>query len=171
MGSVISILRLWPRGPAWNLEPGGILHRLSEALQDEREQIQARAQDLARDIDPREARELGPEWMRATGAQSGEEAAATLAAVGGQSIPAIKSLAESLGASVRVREFRVTRVGCRVGERINGIEWASTFIVEIVGGRGFSDLLLLRLRVALEKIRPAHTTFLVRDVREEVAPA
>lgn len=167
MGSVISLLRLWPRGPAWNLEPGGLLYRLSEALQDERERIHGRAQDLARDIDPREAQELGPEWRRATGANSGEEAAATLAAVGGQSIPAIKALAESLGASVRVREFRITRVGCRVGERINGVEWASTFVVEIVGGRGFSGLLLLRLRVALEKIRPAHTTYLVSDVRED----
>jgi uncharacterized protein YmfQ (DUF2313 family) len=168
VGSLISILRLWPRGPAWSLEPGGFLYRLSEVLQDERERLQERARDLAREVDPREAQELDAEWMRATGALTAEEAAATLAAVGGQSIPAIKALARAFGAEVSVIEQRITRVGCRVGERINGIAWASTFIVEIVGGRGSSDLLQLRLRLSLEKVRPAHTVFLVRDVRPGV---
>jgi hypothetical protein len=113
------------------------------------------------ECDPAQARELEPEWMRATGSKSGTEAAGKLAAAGGPSVEALKALARTLGFDVRVVEFLITRARARVGERAFGLDFAASFAVEVLAGEGD----IKALRATIEYVKPGHTTVRVVDKR------
>ncbi len=159
--NVTQLAKLWPRGPMWNLEKGSLLSRLCEGLGEEGERVRERARSLLTECDPAQARELEPEWMRATGSKSGKEAAGKLAAVGGSSVEAIKALARTLGFEVRVVEYLITRARARVGIRAYGLDFASSFAVEVLAGDGE----IKALRATLEYVKPGHTTVRVVDKR------
>lgn len=57
--------QLLPRGAAWELEPDDVRSKVLQAIADPLARVDARADQLMEEIDPRTALELLPEWERA----------------------------------------------------------------------------------------------------------
>ncbi|MEL7784048.1 putative phage tail protein [Citromicrobium bathyomarinum] len=145
------LIRLLPQGPAWEFAPDGAFARLLSALAAELARVDARILDLVEEADPRTALETLVDWERVTGLpdsctgapdNAGERQVALLqklTGVGGQSIPALKALAEGIGYEVEIEEHRPFRMGARMRDRVNDDAWAHAWTVRVHPPDGLFD--------------------------------
>lgn len=114
---------LLPSGSAWPREPDAVLTQTLAGLAEEFARIDARADDLIEDADPRTTTELLPDWERVAGlpspCNSGEQTieerrlalVAKLTLLGGQAPHHFVALAASIGLTITVTECRPFRAG------------------------------------------------------------
>lgn len=139
--------KLLPPGDAWTRDPDANLTKLLAALAEEFARLDARADALIEEADPRTALEMLPDWERLAGLpdpctgviastvpERRAAIVAKLTARGGQSIPYLTELAASLGYAIAIEEFKPSRAGaCRAGDRCQGIvDWAFAFRVNVL---------------------------------------
>ncbi|MEZ5709737.1 MAG: putative phage tail protein [Blastomonas sp.] len=135
--------QLLPSGAAFRAPADSNLARLLDALAEEFARIDARADDVIDEADPRTTLELLPDWERVlglpdacTGAPDnvGERRAALrqkITGLGGQSQAYFIELAARLGYVVTISEHRAARLGMRLGERLNGPDWQFAWTVHV----------------------------------------
>lgn len=139
--------QLLPTGSAWEMEVGDVRYNMFLAMGRELARIEARAEDLLDEIDPRTSLELLPEWERAVGlpdeivtsipATVPERRIAImqkLLARGGASRQYFIDIAAASGFNITITEYTasVARVGTfRVGQRLYGTAWAYTWLVTV----------------------------------------
>jgi len=181
---------LLPVGAAWSREPDAALTALLQALADEFARADLRADQLIIEADPRSALELISDWERVTGLPDScsgtlattlqerrEAVVAKLTAIGGASRAYFTSVAERLGYTVEIDEYRPFISGLsRCGDLLNGGHPVRhTWRVRVTGPRytafrtGVSqcgDLLgeidrADDLECTLQRLKPAHTTLIV----------
>lgn len=181
---------LLPLGSAWQRNAAATLTRLLGALAEELARVDARADDVINESDPRSTLELLADWERVCGLPDacGAELATTLqerratvltklTSLGGTSKAYFLALATAMGYTIEIDEFRPFVAGLnRCGDRLNGghavrYQWR----VRVVGPRytpfraGVSqcgDLLgkITRaedLECKLKRLKPAHTNLIV----------
>lgn len=116
---------LLPPGAAWTREPDADLTRLLHAFADALARIDARAEDLLREADPREALELLPEWLRAFGlpddctpadgfdtlAEQRALLVQRVTARGGATAQYVIGVAANIGFAITIEELRPARFG------------------------------------------------------------
>lgn len=138
--------QLAPPGAAWTRDADATWTRLLAALAAEFARLDARAERLRDEADPRTALELLPDWERLVGlpdACSGAIAVTVperrqaivtrLTARGGQSIAYLTGLAAALGYPIAIEEARPSRLGgWRSGQRLAGADWAFHFTVVVL---------------------------------------
>lgn len=90
---------LLPPGAAWTRDPDATLTRLLHAFADGLARIDARATDLLREADPREALELIPEWLAAFGLPDECTDAASLETLAGQRAALLARVTQQGGAT------------------------------------------------------------------------
>lgn len=182
------LLMLLPPGKAFSRDPDSVIGLLAHGLADELARLDARADVLYDEADPRTTLELLPDWERVAGlpdtctgrpdtiAERQVALANKIASLGGQSIAYFTLLAARLGYYVEIDEFRPIEAGFGAGDAINGDDWAFAWQVaarvddgsyragyaEFVAGSSAGDLLLgwgaLNLECLINRARPAHTT-------------
>ena len=130
------LLALAPPGTALPGEPDSTWGRLLQALADELARVDARADDLIDEADPRTTYELLADWERVAGlpdpcvpegqtvTERRNALVGRLTATGGQSRQYFIDLAASLGYSVTITEFRPQTVDDSVDAPIYGQDWA-----------------------------------------------
>ena len=178
---------LLPRGPVWPRGTDAVLTRTLRALLRPTERAHGRAADLL-DIEayPAVTYELLPDWERAFGLPDGctpvddglaarrEALLVRMAGQGGQSRAYFIGLAQRLGISITIEEFRPFRVGInRCGDRLNGGGWIHAWRVNaaavtprpfLVGQDGVGTRLRRwgygPLECVLTRLKPAHTVIL-----------
>lgn len=135
---------LLPQGRAWNRSPDSMLGRLLDGIAQEFARIDARADDLLDEADPRTALELLPDWERVAGlpdACFGQPdniperqvaVASRITGLGGQSRAYFIELAASLGYLVEIEEFRPARCGDRLGVLCHSDAWVGTWRMHIL---------------------------------------
>lgn len=135
--------QLMPQGAAWSFAPDGPMAGFLLALGEEFARIDARGLDLLEEADPRTALELLGDWERVAAlpdACSGapdspaERQAALhqkLTRLGSQSRAAYIEMAARLGYVIQIDEHHPFRMGCRMGERVNGPDWAFAWTVRV----------------------------------------
>ncbi len=177
--------KLLPRGPAWPTEDEAALTKLLHAFADELARVDARAEDLVEEADPRTTAELLSDWERAFGlpdpcASTPDTTSERLAAlvakvtnVSGQSPRFYIDLAASLGYTITITEFKPFVAGGEAGDELTNGDWIfawqanapETSITAFVAGDGTAgdplrdwgnDL----LECALTRLKPAHTNVL-----------
>lgn len=133
--------QLLPRGAAWQVPPGGVLDRVLAGLAEEFARIDARADALLDEADPRTTLELLPDWERVAGLpdsctgapeETYERQVALhqkLTGIGGQNRAAFVELGARLGYAIEIEEHRPFRVGDRIGVPVNGPDWAFAWTV------------------------------------------
>jgi uncharacterized protein YmfQ (DUF2313 family) len=176
---------LLPPGMAWTREAAAELTALLDAIAAEFSRIDARADDLTDEADPRTAKEMLTDWERIAGLpdaclgipdtikQRREVLTAKLVAQGGQSRAYFIALAESLGYEIQIREFFKFTAGSPAGGALaNDVSWRhtwqidapSTTIKHFSAGSGAGEPLSTwgneMLECAIEKRKPAHTIVL-----------
>lgn len=135
---------LLPPGAAWPNDPDSNLGRLLGGIAEELARIDARADVLLDEADPRSALELLADWERVAGLPDAcfgqpdnvpeRQVAVTsrITSVGGQSRAYFISLAASLGYVVTIDEFRLTRCGDVCGSRTWGASWLHAWRMNIM---------------------------------------
>jgi len=120
---LLQLQALLPTGSAWPRDADAGLTLTLESLAEELARIDARADDLVEEADPRTTSELLPEWERVaalpspcvTEAQSVDQRRAALVAklilLGGQSPDFFIDLAAGLGLTITIKEGRPLRAG------------------------------------------------------------
>lgn len=131
---------LLPLGPAWPREADAALTKVLTAWSKEYERIDAYADGLLEEIDPRTAFELLADWEAALGlpecgmepgplAERRDAAAAKLAETGLITLADLIALAADLGFIITIDTFTPFRVTDTVDKRIYGDDWA--FVLRI----------------------------------------
>lgn len=155
---------LLPQGKAWPRDADATLTKLLTGLAEELARVETRAQDLVREADPQTTVEMLADWERQLGlpgscvtveqteTERRNAVIAKLRHTGGQSRQFFIDLASTLGATITVDEFLVTRFGDRFGRRFNGPEWAYVWRV-ISEAAGPNEL----LECTINNLKPAHT--------------
>jgi len=127
---------LLPTGAIWPRDPDATLSKLLAAWAEPLARVDARADDLVDEGDPRTTYEMLVDWERVCGLPGAcygdaEGLAARRAALvslltfrGGQSRAFYIALSEVLGHAVGIEEFAPLRVGHRAGSRTYGEGWA-----------------------------------------------
>lgn len=178
---------LLPPGIAWTREDGTRLTTLLDAWAQEFGRLDARADALIEETDPRTALELLPDWERAvglpdecTGIAEGIPArrlgaTAKLTMRGGQRPGYFVELAAALGFTVAIDEFTSFDAGADVGTDLNGDDWRHTWRVrlesladlaftEFVAGSLAGEPLLswgaADLECVIRRAKPAHSVVL-----------
>lgn len=181
---------LLPSGHAWQRAPEATLTRLLAAWADEFARVDARAEQLLDEMDPRTTLELLPDWERIAGLPDSCSAgiATTLAerraalgdrltAEGGASKPYFQGIAERLGYQVEIERFSPFICGLsRCGDPLNGAASVRHYWrVRVIGPRAtlfrtgasqVGDRLgkitrATDLECLLNRLAPAHTTVIV----------
>lgn len=185
--------QLLPMGAAWQFPAESNLAQLIAALAEEFARIDARAGQLIDEADPRTTLELLPDWERVLGLPDAcfkapdnvsERRVALrqkITGLGGQSRAYFTELAARLGYFITIEEHRPARVGMRIGEHLNGPDWAFAWTVHVEPFEGdlpdaqsffaqarIGDELGVRLRgfgaidleCAIRRVAPAHTIVL-----------
>lgn len=155
-----------PRGAAWAVPPGSVFEGLLHGLAEEFARAEVRLAQLIDEADPMTTVELIDEWEAMLGLPDGcfpassdldaRQLAVTqrLISVGGQNALYFRQLASAIGYTVEIVEYRVARIGDRIGVRLFGTDWAFTWGVRVlVAGPEELDLECMIRRHA-----PAHTT-------------
>ncbi len=158
---------LLPRGLVWTRDPARRLTRLLQGLADELVRVQNRAAALVEEADPATTTAAGmlPDWERVMGlpefayyptAESDRRVVLVgkLAAQGGQSAAYFEGLATAMGVVADVTDTSIPYV------------WSVSILAHITRWRAgdragepivtFDDL-AVRIRLAFEKYKPAHT--------------
>lgn len=178
---------LLPKGPAWPREPAALLTRLLDAFADEFARIDARADQLIDEADPRTTYELLADWERVAGLpgtcallaginltieQRRSALVTKLTGRGGQSRAYFIALAARLGFTVTISEYRPYRVTSCVNDPICGEDWifvwqinsALNTVHASTVGMAVNDPLRNwgneLLECAISQDKPAHTTVL-----------
>lgn len=176
---------LLPFGPAWDLDDDSVALKQLDAWSQEFARVQACADALGEDADPRLTYELLADYERIFGlpadcmsgvSQSLEQRrnalVAQMTSMGGQSRAYFIALALSAGFTITITEFRPFNVGMTVADPIYGEDWAyawqvnaplntvTSFLVtsgvnEALGAWGNNLLECL-----ITRFKPAHTIVL-----------
>lgn len=134
---------LLPPGQAFPRDPDTTLHDLLDGMSIELSRLDSRARLLLQEANPTTAIELLPDWERVAGLpdkcsgvleetlQGRRNALLTkLTSTGGQSPAYFVELAESLGYTVTIEEFRPFRAGMSVaGDALTNGPWAHTWLI------------------------------------------
>lgn len=184
--------QLLPKGAAWRFAPDGIFARLLLAFSSEFARIDSRALDLIEEADPRTALEMLPDWERVAGLpdtctgapdEPAERQAALhqkIAGIGGQNREAFVEIAARLGYQAEIEEHVPARIGMRIGDDLNGPDWAFAWTVRVRPFEGYleentflavaeiGDRVGVRLRgfgaldleCVIRRVAPAHTQVL-----------
>lgn len=148
------ILKLFPKGKAWNTEAGSFLYGLAWGCADELNRLHARALQLIEEADPRTSQEMLADWMRVTGipdsccpttettAQLRKEMVIRFKGGYGQSPDAFVKMAADIGFTITITPtFQPFQVGnqagtgyapnCKVGGALTNTSggWAAAFQV------------------------------------------
>lgn len=174
---------LLPPGAAWSRERDAVLTKVLDALAQELARIDAAAEGLVDEADPRTTAQLLADWERVAGLPDGcvvatqttaerrDSLVQKIANLGGQSRQFFIDLAARLGYTVTITEFRPFRVGVNaVGDALNGdtsiFAWqvnapAGTIREFKVGESAVGDPLRSwgdeLLECIIERLKPAHT--------------
>lgn len=176
---------LLPPGAAWTRESAATLTRLLDALAVELARVDARAEDLLAECDPRTTRELLTDWERVAGLpdpcsgplgtvrERREALHGKIAGVGGQSRAYFIELARRLGYEVRISEYFRFRAGSPAGAPLaNTPGWRHTWqvnaptttIKHFAAGSAAGEPLRTwgnqLLECAITRRKPAHTVVL-----------
>jgi len=177
---------LLPQGLAWPRESDARMRDLTRGLAEEFARVDARGDDLLREVLPSTTIEMLSDWERVAGlpdacvpsGQTMQERRAALlsrlAGTGGQSIAFFIELAAYLGFTITITEFRPFRAGVshagdalyndlwRHAWRVNGPE---TTVIEFRAGLSAAGEPLRKwgnelLECVLNRVKPAHTVLL-----------
>ena len=176
---------LLPQGIAWTRAPDSILARLLGAMAAPLARVQEATEAVAAESDPRRALFLLPDYEALLGLPGpcATELAATVAerrlhvwqrwtAAGGATPAFLIGLAEKLGYTVTITEFRGSEVGeFACDDELVGVEALHCFIVNVGTTEGFeftaddggadeplgSYVPATALECAINRARPAHT--------------
>lgn len=172
---------LLPRGLLWDSLVENELGQILQAEAEELARVDARADDLINEADPRTAFELLPEWEQdyalpdpcladgLTLERRLEILYAKVTSQGGQSRPFFIELAASLGYTVTITEFDPFTVASTVDESLYGDNWQ--FAWQVNAPSETIDYLTVasdvstalaswgneRLKCAITRLKPAHT--------------
>lgn len=158
---------LLPSGAAFVREPGTNLEQLLLGLAVEFSRVEARADQLAVEVNPLNSVELLPDWERAAGLPdkcSGQlettlqgrrnAVIAKLASTGGQSVQYFIEVAAALGYTITITEFRPFQVGrSRVGEALTNGPWQFAWQINAPG------VTVVSFRVGLSAVGEALRTW------------
>lgn len=131
---------LLPPGLAWLREDDGALTKVLRAAAKEYERIDAYADNVTEEIDPRTTFEMLSDWENALGlpecglelgplAERREAAAAKLIETGLITLPDLVALAADLGFTITIDTFTPFRTTSTVDQPIYGEDWA--FVLQI----------------------------------------
>jgi len=175
---------LLPQGGAWPRDRDAVLTGVLQAFADEMERLDARADGLIEEIDPRETVELLADWERIAGLpedcapaveqstqQRRDAIVARLVDSGGQSVAFFIALAETFGYEITIDEFDPSVCGeMECGEPLQGEAWATAWRVNaplfspfqfVCGASACGDPLgggsNAPLECAFGHLKPAHT--------------
>lgn len=177
------LMALAPSGRALPTDTDSLWGLLLLALADELTRVDGRADDLMDEADPRTALEMLADWERVCGlpsdcAQDAETiqarrqaCALTLAAQGGQNIAYFVALAETLGVTASVQEFRPFRAGAAsAGDALTNGDWMFAWVLRSpettvqtfeAGGNSAGDALATwgnaLFECRMSRLAPAHT--------------
>ena len=175
------LLALAPPGSALPVDPDSNWARLLQALADELARVDARAENLVDEADPRTTYELLSHWESiaglpdpcATDEQNIEQRRnallGKLAGTGGQSRQYFIDLAKDLGYAVTITEFSPFDVDSTVDAELYGDDWAfawrvnapETTVTYFTVASGVDEPLAswgnATLECAIEARKPAHT--------------
>lgn len=178
---------LLPQGPAWPREPAALLTRLLDAFADEFARVDARADQLIDEADPRTTYELLADWERVAGLpgtcallaginltieQRRSALVTKLTGRGGQSRAYFIALAARLGFTVTITEFHEYSVIDDVEAALNGEDWNFAWqinvplhtVIDMTVESNVATPLAIwgnaLLECALSKDKPAHTVAL-----------
>lgn len=178
---------LLPQGPAWPREPAALLTRLLDAFADEFARIDARADQLIDEADPRTTYELLADWERVTGLpgtcallagidftveQRRAALVTKLTERGGQSRAYFIALAARLGFTVTITEYHEWSVLDDVEALLCGADWNFAWQVNaplntVIDWTVESDVEMpfavwgnALLECAISEDKPAHTVAL-----------
>lgn len=177
------LLQALPPGVAWRRDPDSVFAKLAAALAVELALVDARADDLLDEADPRTTEELIDEWERALALPDECFAAAVtledrraavlskLTGVAEPTVVGLEALATAIGVPATITEAFQAKVGVSVaGGPLNGAPWAHSFYVHggattvttaAVGtaraGDSLRDWGSEVLECAIRAAKPAHT--------------
>ena len=181
--------RLLPRGRVWPTDAVTTQAQVLGCLAPTMARLDSAAVDLIADAFPATTVSFIDEWEAALGLpdpclganptvdQRRDQIMARFAGAGGQSIPIFIAFAALLGFVITITEFAPFRAGrSRVGQPLNGADWAFAWKVTIVSGATSADHALFRvgqnrtgdplassssaataLECEMRKMAPAHT--------------
>jgi uncharacterized protein YmfQ (DUF2313 family) len=172
---------LLPRGAAWTREPGSVLAELLGAWGDEYARIDARADVLREEADPRTANQLLTDWERVAGLpdpcivseqttpQRRFALLAKLTNAGGQSKAYFIALLLGLGFVVTIDEFLEHTVDDDNDHQLYGADWAYAWqinaplvsyfelSVDDTAGDPLAYWSNEQLECVVNRLKPAHT--------------
>lgn len=167
------LLALAPQGAAWPKESASSLARLFAGIAEELARVDARADVLLEQIDPRTATEMLPDWERAFGLPDGcvvadpTEAGRRMAlhqrvaAMGGQSKPYFIGMSTLLGYDAEIDEFRPSRVAFSLPQTLRSRPWAFAWRVAVYGPSFMvadaPAYASADLQCVINRSKPAHT--------------
>jgi uncharacterized protein YmfQ (DUF2313 family) len=140
---------LLPPGTAWTHDADADLTQLLDGMALESARVDARAAQLMREMDPRTASELLPEWEAFAGVPGQGNAAVVgkLAARGRQDAPFFIALAASVGKTVTIQPTIPFVAGSRAGDPLTQGRWIFTCTFLVSSG-GTDDVLEQTVRAA-----------------------
>ena len=174
---------LLPLGDLWDSfrQSGTLFSAFLDAFAQTFARIDARAEDLLDESDPRTTYELLPEWETEAGLpdtcttqadtiqERRDALVSKLTSIGDQSRPYFISIAAELGYEITITEFRPFVAGSDAGDVISNGDWIYTWQVNaaeetirpFVAGSGTGELLRdwgnEILECVINKYKPAHT--------------
>lgn len=172
---------LLPRGLMWSSEDGDTLDDLLGAMAEELARIDARAEGLFNETDPRTTLELLDEWEAVAGlpdtctdqadtlAERRDVLHAKITSIGNQSRQYFIDLAAALGYTVTITEFRPFVAGSNAGDALTNGDWIFTwrvnapavteriFVAGSAAGEPLRDWGNEILECVINKYKPAHT--------------
>ncbi len=177
---------LLPQGLAWPRDRDAKMRALTRGLAEEFARVDARGDDLVREVLPNTTVEMLADWERAAGLpdtcvateQTIQERRNALLSrltnTGGQSRAFFIELAKYLGFTITITEFRPFRAGfSRAGDPLYGEQWAFAWrvnapavtIVDFRSGASAAGEPLRKwgnelLECVFNRVKPAHTVLL-----------
>ena len=165
---------LFPRGAAWNLLTDFTIKKMSDSFAPELERVDNRGLDLLSEVNPNTTSELLTDYERLLGLpERGQSLGSTteirrsdvlqkLTNAGGQTPAYFVLLCSKLGVTVTIIEYFTPKCGiARCGDRLTTGDWKFAF--KLVTPEGLSVEDLLRLRLAVNRYKPAHTIAIFTD--------
>jgi len=132
---------LLPSGAAWPRDPDSILSKFLAVSADTLARVDARADDLINEADPRTTYELLPDWERNLGLPDPcmgpilqldarrAQVIARYTSEGGQSIPYFVAIAASLGFEITIEEYQLWNCESSCEDPMLDVAWAFAFTV------------------------------------------
>lgn len=173
---------LLPPGAAWPREPGLVLTAALQALAAELARVDARADDLVAESDPRTTWELLADWERAYGlpepcvgapdsvAERIQALVEKVTRLGGQTPAYYIAVAARLGFAISITEFDAFAAGDHAGDPVQGEDWQfawqvnapETTVTDFLAGHGAAGDRLRDwgneiLECVIRRLKPAHT--------------